>query len=87
MAPALCDSLVIKAGTITARAYVTISSGTMPATPNITAVIRYGATTIITLTNAAYGGNADTTGQVHCLLMYTFLLVRQFHSVTTAGQV
>jgi hypothetical protein len=63
MAPALCDSLVIKSGAITARAYITISSGTMPVNPNITAVIRYGATTIISLTNASYGaGVINWTG-------------------------
>ena len=60
MNPALCDSLTIKAGTITVRNYVTISSGTMPANPNITAVLKYGATTIITLSNPAYSGGLLT---------------------------
>jgi hypothetical protein len=63
MSPALCDSLVIKAGTITAKTFITVSSGTMPANPTITAVLRYGATTIITLTNATYGsGVINWTG-------------------------
>lgn len=60
MAPALCDSLVIKAGTITVRTYVTISSGTMPANPAVTALLRYGSTTIINLTNPVYSGGMLT---------------------------
>src|SRR6185436_2608367 len=40
--------------------YVTVSSGTMPANLNITAVLKYGATTIITLTNPAYSGGLLT---------------------------
>ena len=60
MNPVLCDSLRIKAGTITVRNYVTISSGTMPANPSITAVLQYGATTIITLTNPTYSGGLLT---------------------------
>ncbi|HYF30206.1 MAG TPA: Ig-like domain-containing protein [Chitinophagaceae bacterium] len=60
MAPALCDSLVIKAGTITVRTYVTISSGTMPANPAVTALLRYGSTTIINLTNPTYSGGMLT---------------------------
>ncbi len=60
MNPALCDSLHIKAGVITVRNYVTVSSGTMPANPNITAVLKYGTTTIITLTNPVYSGGMLT---------------------------
>ncbi len=60
MAPALCDSLRIKAGTITVRAYVTISSGTMPATASINAVLTYAGNPIITLTNASYAGGMLT---------------------------
>ncbi len=60
MNPALCDSLRIKAGTITVRTYVTMSSGAMPANPNITAVLQYGATNIITLTNPTYSGGLLT---------------------------
>ena len=54
MNAALCSALTIKAGTITVKTYVTISSGSMPANPNMTAVLRYGATNIITLTNPVY---------------------------------
>jgi hypothetical protein len=59
MAPSLCDSLVIKAGTITVRTYVTISTGIMPANPSITAVLQYGATNIITLTNPTYNSGTN----------------------------
>ncbi len=60
MAPALCDFLTIKAGTITVRTYITVSSGTMPANPNVTAVLQYGSTTIINLTNPVYSGGILT---------------------------
>lgn len=60
MSPALCDSLVIKAGTITVRTYVTISSGTMPANPAVTALLRYGSTNIINLTDPVYSGGMLT---------------------------
>ncbi len=52
--PALCSSLTIKAGAISVTNFVTIGSGTMPANPNITAVLKYGATTIATLINPVY---------------------------------
>jgi hypothetical protein len=52
--PALCSNLVIKAQTISVLAYVSISSGTMPASPAITATLQYGATNIITLNNPIY---------------------------------
>jgi hypothetical protein len=59
MAPSLCDSLIIKAGTITVRNYVTIVSGIMPVNPNITAVLKYGSTNIITLTNPVYNSGTN----------------------------
>src|SRR6185503_14924302 len=40
--------------------YVTISSGTMPANPAITAVLSYGATNIITLSNPTYSAGLLT---------------------------
>ncbi len=52
--PALCADLVIKAQTISVLTYVSITSGTMPANPNITAQLKYGTTNIITLTNPIY---------------------------------
>lgn len=64
--PALCSALTIKSGqTITVTNYVSIVSGTMPANPNITAVLKYGATTIATLTNPTYSGGLLTwTGTI-----------------------
>lgn len=59
MAPALCSDLTIKAGTITVRNYVTVSTGAMPVNPNITAVLSYGATNIITLTNPVYNSGTN----------------------------
>ena len=56
--PALCSDLIIKAQTIEVQVYVTITSGTMPINPNMTALLKYGTTTIITLTNPVY--NAST---------------------------
>ena len=47
--PALCDELVMPAGgVVVVTNYVTVTSGTMPPNPAITARIGYGATTIIT---------------------------------------
>ncbi len=55
--PALCNDLTIKAQTIAVVLHLNISSGTMPVNPNITATIRYGATTIINLTNPVYNSS------------------------------
>ena len=56
----MCSPLSIPASSvITVTNYVNIVSGTMPASPNITAVLKYGATTILTLTNPTYN---STTG-------------------------
>ncbi len=52
--PALCADLIIKAQTISVLTYVSITSGTMPANPSITAQIKYGSTNIITLSNPVY---------------------------------
>jgi Bacterial Ig domain/Secretion system C-terminal sorting domain len=60
MNPVLCDSLKIKSGTITVRTYLTISSGTMPANPAITAVLSYGGNNIITLNNPTYNSGILT---------------------------
>ncbi|MBK7434521.1 MAG: hypothetical protein IPI66_11910 [Chitinophagaceae bacterium] len=54
--PLLCSDMVIKAQTISVLAYVSITSGTMPANPNITATLSYGGNNIITLTNPVYNG-------------------------------
>ena len=60
MAPALCDSLTIKAGTIIIRNYITLSSGVMPANPAVTAEFYYGATNIITINNPVHNAGLLT---------------------------
>ena len=52
--PALCNDLTIKAQNIGVQLYLTIASGTMPVNPNITALIKYGSTNIISLINPVY---------------------------------
>lgn len=53
--PVLCTPLTIKSGqTITVTNFVTILGGTMPASPNITALLQYGSTNIINMTNPTY---------------------------------
>ena len=54
LTPALCSNLTIKSQTIAAAIYLSITSGTMPVNPNITATLSYNSTTIITLTNPVY---------------------------------
>ena len=59
--PALCSPLIIKGGQpITVTNYVSIISGAMPALPNITADIKYGTSTIISLSNPTYSGGLLT---------------------------
>ena len=58
--PAFCSNFTIKAGTISVSNYVTVTSGSMPASPTISAVLKYGATTIISLTNPSYSGGLLT---------------------------
>ena len=52
--PTMCSAFTIKSGTVTVKNYVNILYGTMPASPNITAVLKYDAVNIITLTNPSY---------------------------------
>lgn len=53
--PVLCSPLTVKAGqTISASAYLTILSGSMPANPNITANLKYGSTTFATSSAPTY---------------------------------
>jgi hypothetical protein len=55
LSPSLCSAFTIKAGnTITVTNYITAVTGSMPANPNITAVLEYNGTNIITLTNPTY---------------------------------
>ena len=65
--PVLCSDLIIKAGAVTVTGYVSSIVGSMPANPNITAVLRYGATNIISISNPVYNSIAGTlswTGNV-----------------------
>ena len=53
--PALCSNLTIKAAqTLSVSTYLTVVSGSMPATPSITAELKYGSTTIATMTAPSY---------------------------------
>ena len=52
--PALCSDLIIKAQTIQMLVYVNVNSGTMPVNPAITASLKYGSTTFISLSNPVY---------------------------------
>ena len=57
--PVLCSPLTIKSGqTITVTNYITVLNGSMPASPNITAVLKYGTTNIITLSNPTYNSGS-----------------------------
>lgn len=53
----VCSPLTIKAcEPITISNYISVTSGTMPVSPDITATLTYGATTFATLTNPTYNG-------------------------------
>ncbi|TAD81659.1 MAG: DNRLRE domain-containing protein, partial [Bacteroidetes bacterium] len=59
--PALASPLTIKAGNpISITNYVTVTGGSMPSNPSITATLRYGSTTIATLTNPTYNSSTGT---------------------------
>ena len=52
--PALCSDLVVKAQTIQVLLHLNITSGSMPVNPAITASLKHGATTFISLSNPVY---------------------------------
>ena len=54
--PALSGNLIIKAQTLSVAIYVGITSGSMPANPAITALLKYGSTNIISFNNPIYNG-------------------------------
>ncbi|MEO1258229.1 MAG: DNRLRE domain-containing protein [Bacteroidota bacterium] len=55
--PSMCtDFSMPVGGAVGATIYVGISSGSLPSNPNVTLVIRFGATNIATLTNPSYSG-------------------------------
>jgi hypothetical protein len=58
--PKLCSGLTIKAGTVKVTTYVSTVYGTMPVNPTITASLKYGAATIITLSNPVYNSGTGT---------------------------
>lgn len=59
--PVQCSALSMPAGgTVNITTYVNVTSGTMPATPNISAALKYGTTTFATLTNPTYNSTAGT---------------------------
>ncbi|MBX3010174.1 MAG: DUF11 domain-containing protein [Caldilineaceae bacterium] len=60
LTPALCSALALPVGgAINVTTYVNVTSGTMPANPNVSATLKYGATTLATLSNPTYN---STTG-------------------------
>lgn len=59
--PVMAENLTLPAGSLVgAEAWFTTVSGTMPASPNITAVLRYGGTTFATSTGASSDGSRLT---------------------------
>lgn len=61
--PVLAENLVIPAGAVLGgNVYYTVSSGTMPASPAITASLRYGSTTIATSNSTTASGGLLTFG-------------------------
>jgi hypothetical protein len=53
--PTLCSPLTIKSNqTLTVKNYITVTSGSMPTNPNITATLKYGSTVIATMSNPTY---------------------------------
>ncbi|BCU77641.1 SdrD B-like domain-containing protein [Luteolibacter sp. LG18] len=59
--PVLAENLVIPSGSVLgAQAYFTATTGTMPASPAVTATLRYGSTTIATSSSASSSGGILT---------------------------
>ena len=57
---AMCSDFTIKSGeSITVTAYANVTSGTMPASPDIDAQLRYGATGIILLSNPTWNSGTN----------------------------
>ncbi|NOR88434.1 MAG: hypothetical protein GQ527_12570, partial [Bacteroidales bacterium] len=58
---ALCSDLTLPIGeTVTVTNHIGVTSGSMIASPNISATLQYGATTILALSNPTYDGVAGT---------------------------
>jgi uncharacterized repeat protein (TIGR01451 family) len=61
--PAFCRDLALAAGgTLAITGYVQVASGSMPATPNVTALLGYRSNIIATLTSPVYDAAAGTLG-------------------------
>jgi uncharacterized repeat protein (TIGR01451 family) len=59
--PVMASNFVMPGGgSINVTTYVNVTSGSMPASPNITAVLKYGATSIATLSSPTYNSGAGT---------------------------
>ncbi len=58
--PVLCSPLTIKAGSISLITYVSAITGTLPSNPSMTASLKHGATSIITLSSPVYNSGAGT---------------------------
>ncbi|RLD38556.1 MAG: hypothetical protein DRI89_14230, partial [Bacteroidetes bacterium] len=60
-APVMCSDFTISSGgTITVTNYINVLSGSMPPSPNITATLKYGSTTIASLSSPSYAGSILT---------------------------
>ncbi len=61
MTPTLCENLVLPVGAaISAQTYFSVTSGSMPASPAITATLKYGSTTIAASSSTASNGTKLT---------------------------
>jgi len=79
--PVMCDDFTIKANEdITVKIYVDVTTGNMPASPDLTAKLKDGATTIITLTSPTYNSG---TG----LVAWTGQLGSDYTSLTTGSAI
>ena len=59
--PSMCSDFKMPVGAaVGAKIYITVTSGTMPANPAVTAVLKYGSTTIATLSNPVYSSGLLT---------------------------
>ena len=59
--PVMCQDFILPAGgSVSAEIYVNITSGSMPASPDITATLKHDGTTFATLTNPTYASGKLT---------------------------
>lgn len=61
------DLVMPVGGVVNVVNYITVISGSMPANPSVTATLKYGSTTIATLTNPVYNSGAGTLTWTHTL--------------------